>query len=716
MSFFALVGLLCFALPITDSGPSILVIRNVTLADPVLEQVVPHQTLIVQDRVIWAMGSASEIAIPDQATVVDGSGRYLIPGLSDMHVHLQSFNDTTLTLFAVNGVTLVRDMGGDPLQARAFKERIAEGRLIGPRIFAAGPIFEYRKWLKAVRSHFKTPLEFRIPVRDPHEVAEAFEIMGPLPMDLVKVRTIADADTMAAIGREAKRRQLALTGHVEGRFSIEESIEAGQTGFEHLPFLLFLDPEFTEAKWEKAIDGMVRANVFFDPTYVAMMDRMRTAEEMQANLDKGDPRSGLVSDSLRRKWQDQVAERRAEGGGGIDWKGTFDKVNRFVRRCHQRKVPFLTGTDLAVPMVFPGSSVYEEMQHLVDHAGFTPREALRASTLNGPRALGLEKTSGRIAVGQRADLVLLKSDPFTAVPSPDAIVGVVVAGRWLDREKRASLKAWVQANRNKTFDTSKADQVLERTYREAPTQDKALFLARYRFIQGDYAASIQYFKEAGARGADERLVALGRFNALLNGLDDPDFQCNCAMASRILERYIERRGNSHAMQFRGALRLSEQLLGAKACNGLLGQSLARLDTLKPAGEDATALDESLIQRHLALAMNFHISITGDIDKALAYRSMLMPKDWRDNAGLLNNTAWWLFQHRAGLDRAQKLAEAGVAASTSPREKANVLDTLAEIQHARGETDAALDTIRKAIDLHDSPYLRKQEARFAQAGE
>ncbi|HEV8254817.1 MAG TPA: amidohydrolase family protein [Vicinamibacteria bacterium] len=406
--------------------PATLTISDVTLIDGTGAAPRPHVTVRLEDgRIAW-IGRAAEA--PAASASIDGAGRFLIPGLWDMHAHLTFAGDVACPTLVANGVTGVRDPGGDLAVVDWLRARIVEGMLAGPRIFRAGPFVDGSKPGAADRVVVDTPEAGR----------RAVALLKRQGVDFIKVHNGAPPEAYFAVLEEARRQGLQVVGHIPLEVDPLRAVEAGHGSIEHI-VSLFEGPfqqkvkagrtqeqamaEFTDEDAAALARAMAARGTWFDPTLIAY--RMRHSRLNAPAVD--DPRYKYASASLRAFWKffsplpdtPDVRSRLDRA-----WE-RFLEITRIVRR---ERVRFLVGTDLGGVNIYPGFSVHEELQWLV-RAGFTPLEALTAATRNSAASLGRLQELGTVEVGKRADLVLLEADPLADIANTARIAAVVADGR-----------------------------------------------------------------------------------------------------------------------------------------------------------------------------------------------------------------------------------------------------------------------------------------------
>jgi hypothetical protein len=408
------------------------------------------QTVLLRGNRIVAVGKSSAIRLPPGARIVDGRGKFLIPGFWDSHVHLTLAGESALQLFIANGVTGVRDMVGDPQILRTWKNRIAEGSLTGPRIKMGGFAIESADWLTVIpkvdqmfKLHLsETLLQGRIGVKTPEDARQAVNRIADQRLDFVKFRTMPSRDAFLAMADEAKKRRIWFVGHDPEVVNLVEASDAGQRSIEHLPFMSMAK---ASDETRKATFGtFARNGTWIDPTLVAAVGYRGVPDETVMSVvdDKSnavDPRRKYLSPSLLRFWHAQLVIKQVEEMQ--DWPALLQQGFSDLTEMRKLGVPIVAGTDLGVPLVYPGFSLHEELAVLVEKGGFSPAQAIEASTLQPARLLGEDKDLGTIQPGKLADLVLLDRDPLLNIANTKAIFAVIADGRFYDR---AALDAMLQ--------------------------------------------------------------------------------------------------------------------------------------------------------------------------------------------------------------------------------------------------------------------------------
>jgi hypothetical protein len=402
-----------------------LAITGVNVVDVVAGRIVPNATVTIS-------GSTITTVTPDgtpaaRARVVDGRGKFLIPGLWDMHAHMEAAGEPWLPLYVANGVTGIRDMGSQVDVILKMRDATSSGRVLGPRIFAAGPILD------------DAPADwpFRMRVKTADEGRAAVRLLKGRGVDLIKVHNFTPRDAYFAIADEARRQNLPLAGHVPLKISADEAIEAGQKDIEHLSeSQLWMrcsggdtyQPERCRPMWEK----LARQGIWQTPTLLAMSE-ISTVGTSASAIDAG--QLAYATPSIRRVW-----------GVIQDMFTSPEMIRTFKQRAvaavavtndmAKAGVPLLAGCDTMVA----GFCVHDEIATMV-RGGMTPLAALQTATINPARYFGLSKSAGAVESGHRADLVLLDENPLADITNVRRIRGVVVAGRFFDRKELDALLA-----------------------------------------------------------------------------------------------------------------------------------------------------------------------------------------------------------------------------------------------------------------------------------
>jgi len=424
-----------------------LVIRHVSVIDATGAAPQPEMTVVIEGLRITRIGKSARVRVPKNARVIEGRGKFLIPGLWDMHVH-EIFGDwipaeerVTPLLFVANGVTGVRDMGGDLAPLQLWRLRIAAGQMIGPRIILPGPM------LDGPVPQFPSSA----PVRDAAEARRIVRELKDKGVDFIKIQSLISREGYLAAAAEAKAQEISFAGHVPDKVRAAEASAAGQKSIEHLTGVFegastaeeelmsqprgpgrrrYLDT-YDEAKASALLALFAKNRTWQTPTLV-----WERGEWLIEQTNSGpDPLAKYAPAAWKeRTWP--MFTREISAGWSTDPladRQAFVQAElKMVAAMHRAGVPLLAGTDTAAGVrVYPGFSLHDELGMLVQ-AGLTPMEALQAATRNAGEFLQLAD-SGTIKEGKRADLVLLDANPLEEIANTRKIRGVVLAGRYFSR-------------------------------------------------------------------------------------------------------------------------------------------------------------------------------------------------------------------------------------------------------------------------------------------
>jgi imidazolonepropionase-like amidohydrolase len=445
LSLLAIAVAAVFEIPNTRQG---IVITHVNVIDVVRGGVQEDMTVVIRDTQITELGKSGSLIVPKNARVIDGRGKYLIPGLWDMHVHeifgewVPRDENIAPLLFVANGVTGVRDMGGDLEPLKKWRSDIANGTMLGPRMIIAGPMLDG----PVPQFPSSAPISN---AADGRRVVEELKNRG---VDFIKIQSLVPRDGYFAAAEEATKLGIVFAGHVPDAVRAAEASTAGQKSIEHLTgvfegcstvedelmkqprgpgrgrFLATYDPR----RAQELISLFAKNHTWQVPTLVWERDEW-LIEQTNSGTDplaKYAPVAWkqrtwpMFTSEITKNWSTDPLRDRER---------FVQKELEIVSEMHRAGVPFLAGTDTAAGVrVYPGFSLHNELALFVK-AGFTPLEALQTATRNSAQYLGLADT-GTVERGKRADLVILDANPLDDISNTRKIRAVVLAGRYLSRE------------------------------------------------------------------------------------------------------------------------------------------------------------------------------------------------------------------------------------------------------------------------------------------
>ncbi len=379
--------------------------------------------LIRNGRIVSVEGAGG--SIPGEVQQIDGRGKFLIPGLWDMHVHLSWTTASALPVLVANGVTGVRDAGSDLTEIDDWRTKIAAGLLIGPRIVRAGPILNGQSF-----NRYQLVTETADQARG---IVRALKQVG---VDFIKIHRRVPRDAYFTIMDEAKKQGLAVVGHIPMTVRPEEASDAGQL-IEHEETLFegTFSADLTPAERPGALRRFyaeVADTLFarFVRNQTPVTSTLVAWQETVAWVDHGlsDPRLRYVARSQIEALK-RMPPLSAEEQAGV--KQTFAELKEALRRLNRSGVMLLAGSDVAGPRI-PGFSLHDELALMVD-AGLTPLQALRSATLNPAKIFKRDNDFGSITPGRLADLVLLDANPLDDIRNTQRIAAVVMGGKLLLR-------------------------------------------------------------------------------------------------------------------------------------------------------------------------------------------------------------------------------------------------------------------------------------------
>jgi imidazolonepropionase-like amidohydrolase len=406
---------------------------NVILIPMDSERVLEGQTVIVRDGVIEILGSSEQVQVPDDALVVDGQGKYLMPGLVDMHVHIQSENDPIL--FVANGVTSVRNMWGNTGKMLQFgfpdqlalRNQIEQGTLFGPTIYTAGPVMEGSPSFHPMAEVFDTPEEARESVR--WQAGQGY--------DFIKVYDHLSPETYQAIIETARENNIPVVGHVPFAVGLDGVLISGQVTIEHLTG--YIDPDAAEFIIpEGQLDAYALKTREAGVWNVVTLSEYPKSKETPERFERLQNQPGMAYVSpFTRIFSPflYLMASKSHTYEGTDYHEHIADLNRhMVVVLHDAGAGILLGTDAAQAYHIPGFAIHEELAYLAE-AGLSPYEALEAGTRNAAMALGKSDEFGTVEIGKRADLILLEDNPLAEIRKIQKRAGVMVRGRWLTEEE-----------------------------------------------------------------------------------------------------------------------------------------------------------------------------------------------------------------------------------------------------------------------------------------
>ena len=427
-------------------GGVTLAIRDVTVIPMDRERTIPRQTVLVAGERIVRVGPSSETPVPAGATIVDGTGRFLIPGLADMHIHLSpdtgasaARNRRRLGLLVANGVTTARSMLGHPSHF-ALRDSVRARSVTGPALVLASP---------QVTGPNASGYFAQFSVRTAEEARQRVREHRQAGYDALKVTFGWTPETYQAVVDEARALGFPVTGHVPSGIPLEQALRAGQQ-IEHLDAYLeaTVPPDAPVRTIEsqgapgpvvrhvrgdladRAAAATARAGIYNTPTLALF--RLAFTDSLDDAALTALPGVGYFTPAAAEGMLAQRRQFTADGPPAAERRALRDFRDDLVRRLVRAGAPIMVGSDAPQQMLMVGFGTHRELAALVE-AGLTPYQALAAATRTPAEYLGRGGRSGVVAPGAVADLVLLDRNPLSDIRAGSAISGVAVRGAWLDR-------------------------------------------------------------------------------------------------------------------------------------------------------------------------------------------------------------------------------------------------------------------------------------------
>ncbi|MEO8451239.1 MAG: amidohydrolase [Gemmatimonadota bacterium] len=409
------------------AADSVVAFVGVNLISMVTNDVQAKQTVIVRGNLIAAVGPSDRVSVPQGARRVDGSGKYLMPGLADFHVHLAQRAD--LAAYLASGVTTLANMGSPGRSIIAWRDSIRAGQMLGPDLYAGyyvnGP----------------TRQGGGMTVETTDQARAAVVEADTAGFDFIKVYNSLTAEQYGAILEEAKARHLPVLGHAVRAIGLEKGFAAGQVAVVHAEEYMYAD---LNRRLDTTLIPMAVAFTKGPGAYVvpnlSAFEAITRQWGKPAQLDSffAKPEARYLSPYWRTRWQGADYVRRT---------GTLTALPFLMHLTlglQRGGVPLLLGTDSpTIPGLFPGVSIHEDIRLLIE-AGLTPYEALVAGTRTpgefSRRFFRRAEAFGTIAPGQRADLILLEGNPLENPATARVPLGVMARGHWLDAGRLAALR------------------------------------------------------------------------------------------------------------------------------------------------------------------------------------------------------------------------------------------------------------------------------------
>ena len=450
----------------SDSASQIAIV-NATVVDVITSRALPNMTVVINGDKIADVAPSASIQLPRGTTTIDGTGKFLIPGLWDMHTHF-THDQSTLDMYLAYGVTTIRDMGSTAVRrtndhvehlprdeaialSLRVRDEVRSGKRLGPDIYSVGMIIT-----GSAPGDTASPLHQLI-VNTPEEARATVDKLAGLGVDAIKVHARLSHDAFFAIVDEAKTRHLPVVGHTPVALDPVVVSDAGQKTIEHITGIW----EYAHKNVAKGDTVTVRQRYATEyatfrkngtvqvPTIVSYLAGAEAYAYMQK--PESNPHLDHIVPELALLWKiewpkSEFSEEQSKG-----FYSSVKTIQHMVKNMHDQGVVVLAGTDFGGIFTYPGLDLHRELKLLVD-SGLTPIEVLRSATILPAETVGAGDRSGSVTAGKIANLILLDADPLQDVANASKIDLVVLRGQVLDRNRLDQLRASVAERSRPTLE------------------------------------------------------------------------------------------------------------------------------------------------------------------------------------------------------------------------------------------------------------------------
>jgi hypothetical protein len=427
---------LLFGAPPSLAPDSVVAFVNVSVIPMDRERVITGQTVVVRDGRISAIGPADQLKVPPGSSRIQGQGKFLMPGLAEMHAHIPGGNqpdsmvERVLFLYVSRGVTTIRGMLGHPKHL-ALRDQAASGKILSPTIYTSGPSLNGNS------------------VPDAATAARLVTEQKAAGYDFLKIHPGIPQEAFDTLAATAHRQRIPFAGHVPLDVGLSRALNAGYATIDHLDgyvealvgpgrltaaqsqfFGLNLGEQLDDSKLPALVQATKEAGVWNVPTEV-LMENLAPSVSV-ASLEKR-PEMRYVLPATRAAWAKDKSSILAEIGASRESAERVMQMRRkLLKALHAGGAGLLLGSDAPQIYNVPGFSVHRELESLVA-AGLTPYQALETGTRNVAIFFGTLPQSGTIEVGKRADLILLDGNPLADIRNSSRQSGVMLGSRWLPK-------------------------------------------------------------------------------------------------------------------------------------------------------------------------------------------------------------------------------------------------------------------------------------------
>lgn len=404
--------------------PQTYLIKNVDILTMNSSELIRNKSVLIENGVIQEIGTEIQ---NKSALVIDGKGKVLMPGLTDMHVHLfdkHPLKNTWMMLLLLNGVTSVRDMCGEPPKLQ-LREKINRNEMLAPTLYQAGPIINGVKDNSGLFAFASTPEQGR-------EIVRSQKQSG---YDFIKVYNGLENEVFTAIVDEANKQQMPVGGHLPDNISLEQALKLNNNSIEHLSgYFEWKNNQIFLKAPDNYASLTANADVWNCPTiYNHYLNGSRKGVTQVINYAN---ESGLIPDDLKGIWEKRLSNNSKEVIEIVDKYGesNFEVLKQIVLQLYHSKAKLIAGTDSGnLPFLIPGYSLHQELK-IMNELGIPVYEVLKMATSNASIAINKTSEFGTVEVGKRADLLLLNTNPLDNINNLQDRNGMMIRGIWLSEE------------------------------------------------------------------------------------------------------------------------------------------------------------------------------------------------------------------------------------------------------------------------------------------
>ena len=404
-----------------------LVIKNISVIDVQHKEIIPKQTIYIKgDRIAKIERNKVQKKIVSD-TIIDGTGKFILPGFWDMHIHIcwkENLNDLFPTLLGY-GITGLRDLGGDVNILNKFKQQVKNNPQSGPAIFGAGPILDGEE---PVHSDFSVPLT-------QNNVRQVLDSLYSEKIDFLKVYSLLPKPVLDSIATYAKEKNIPFAGHVSEYLTPEEASTLGQKSFEHLNRLEELQNDST--RFSAFIKAAKSNNTWICPTLIIYKRKFEFSKKefyLHALYNELDIDLKTEWEHVKKKWQSKALTEEET----IHSQTRYENQKKLVKSFYDNEIPFLLGTDFAgMQFVYPGYSLHEEMA-LLQSIGIPPFDILKMATYNPALFFEVADLYGSVEHKKMADLIILDESPIVDIQNTLKISSVIKAGKMVKNIKNSN--------------------------------------------------------------------------------------------------------------------------------------------------------------------------------------------------------------------------------------------------------------------------------------